>query len=134
MNCPLMQKEYLTTPLTRPALKSEKTIEQDIHKFSHIPCMTDREFHGNVSGVAMEFKLQAWRTLQKIKTRYYKSPPEAASFYELPQKAVSIDVSGVSPVFTRAMPKNLLEISQYVANLWGMSVKKDAAVPGALCR
>ena len=50
----------------------KKAIEQDIHKFSHIPCMTDESFGGNVSGVAMEFKLLGMENITKIKTRYYK--------------------------------------------------------------
>ena len=33
-------------------------------------------------------------------------------------------MSGITPTFTRAMPKNLLEISQIVANLWGKISKK----------
>ena len=35
-----------------------------------------------------------------------------------------MDTTGISPVFTRAMPKNLLEISQIIANLWGKVSKK----------
>ena len=33
-------------------------------------------------------------------------------------------MSGITPTFTRAMPKNLLEISQIVSNLWGKISKK----------
>ena len=39
---------------------------------SHIPCMTDENFSGNVSGVAMEFKLLGMENITKIKTRYYR--------------------------------------------------------------
>lgn len=35
-----------------------------------------------------------------------------------------MDVAGITPTFTRAMPKNLLEISQIVSNLWGKVSKK----------
>ena len=35
-----------------------------------------------------------------------------------------MDITGIAPTFTRAMPKNLLEISQYVANLWGKVSRK----------
>lgn len=120
--------EYLTRTFDEAGVEIlKKAIEQDIHKFSHIPCLTDEAFGGNVSGVAMEFKLLGMENITKIKTRYYKKGLRKrlrifANF--LGKKAVSIDVSGVSPVFTRAMPKNLLEISQYVANLWGKVSKK----------
>lgn len=105
----------------------KKAIEQDIHKFSHIPCMTDESFGGNVSGVAMEFKLLGMENITKIKTRYYKKGLRKrlrifCNF--LSKKGINIDPVGITPTFTRAMPKNLLEISQIVANLWGKVGKK----------
>ena len=104
-----------------------KAIEQDIHKFSHIPCMSDESFGGNVSGVAMEFKLLGMENITKIKTRYYKKGLRKrlrifANFYA--NKGISFDVAGIVPTFTRALPKNLLEISQIVSNLWGKVGKK----------
>lgn len=120
--------EYLTRTFDETGVEIlKKAIEQDIHKFSHIPCMTDESFGGNVSGVAMEFKLLGMENITKIKTRYYKKGLRKrlrifANF--LSNKAVRVDVSGITPTFTRAMPKNLLEISQIVANLWGRVGKK----------
>ena len=35
-----------------------------------------------------------------------------------------VDITGITPTFTRAMPKNLLEISQIVSNLWGKVSRK----------
>lgn len=35
-----------------------------------------------------------------------------------------VNATAITPVFTRALPKNLLEISQYVANLWGKVSKR----------
>ena len=35
-----------------------------------------------------------------------------------------MDVTGITPTFTRTLPKNLLEISQIIANLWGKVSKK----------
>ena len=65
--------EYLTRTFDETGVEIlKKAIEQDIHKFSHIPCMTDESFGGNVSGVAMEFKLLGLENITKIKTRYYK--------------------------------------------------------------
>lgn len=65
--------EYLTRTFDESGVEVlKKAIEQDIHKFSHIPCMTDESFGGNVSGVAMEFKLLGMENITKIKTRYYK--------------------------------------------------------------
>lgn len=120
--------EYLTRTFDESGVEIlKKAIEQDIHKFSHIPCMSDESFGGNVSGVAMEFKLLGMENITKIKTRYYKKGLRKrlrifANF--LGNKMIQVDVSKVTPTFTRAMPKNLLEISQYVANLWGKVSKK----------
>ena len=89
--------------------------------------MSDESFGGNVSGVAMEFKLLGMENITKIKTRYYKKGLRKrlrifANFYA--NKGISFDVAGIVPTFTRALPKNLLEISQIVSNLWGKVGKK----------
>lgn len=66
--------EYLTRTFDESGVEIlKKAIEQDIHKFSHIPCMSDESFGGNVSGVAMEFKLLGMENITKIKTRYYRT-------------------------------------------------------------
>lgn len=120
--------EYLTRTFDESGVEIlKKAIEQDIHKFSHIPCMTDESFGGNVSGVAMEFKLLGMENITKIKTRYYKKGLRKrlrifANFLNL--KGKQINVSGITPTFTRALPKNLLEISQIIANLWGKVSRK----------
>lgn len=121
--------EYLTRTFDEQGVEVlKKAVEQDIHKFSHIPCMTDESFGGNVSGVAMEFKLLGMENITKIKTRYYKKGLRKrirlfASRIKTSQ-AINIEVSGIVPTFSRALPKNLLEISQVVANLWGKVGKK----------
>lgn len=121
--------EYLTRTFDESGVEIlKKAIEQDIHKFSHIPCMTDESFGGNVSGVAMEFKLLGMENITKIKTRYYKRGLRKRlrlfADWLSKSRSVQVDVSGITPTFTRAMPKNLLEISQIVANLWGKVSKK----------
>lgn len=92
-----------------------------------IPCMSDESFGGNVSGVAMEFKLLGMENITKIKTRYYKKGlrKRVRIFCNyLALHGISIDPSGITMTFTRALPKNLLEISQIVANLWGKVSRK----------
>lgn len=121
--------EYLTRTFDESGVEIlKKAIEQDIHKFSHIPCMTDESFGGNVSGVAMEFKLLGMENITKIKTRYYKRGLRKRlrlfAAWLAKSKSVQVDVSGITPTFSRAMPKNLLEISQIVSNLWGKISKK----------
>ena len=120
--------EYLTRTFDEAGIEIlKKAIEQDIHKFSHIPCMTDESFGGNVSGVAMEFKLLGMEDITKIKTRYYRKGLRKrlrifCNYLSIHQTV--IDPSGITMTFTRALPKNLLEISQIVSNLWGKVSKK----------
>ena len=120
--------EYITRTFDESGVEIlKKAIEQDIHKFSHIPCMSDESFGGNVSGVAMEFKLLGMENITKIKTRYYRKGLRKrlrifANF--LSKKGIAVDITGITPTFTRAMPKNLLEISQIVSNLWGKVSRK----------
>ena len=121
--------EYITRTFDESGVEIlKKAIEQDIHKFSHIPCMTDESFGGNVSGVAMEFKLLGMENITKIKTRYYKRGLRKRlrlfSAWLAKSKSVQVDISGITPTFSRAMPKNLLEISQVTANLWGKVSRK----------
>lgn len=121
--------EYLTRTFDEAGVELlRKAIEQDIHKFSHIPCMTDEAFAGNVSGVAMEFKLLGMENITKIKTRYYKKGLRKRlrlfAYWLQKSRSITVDVTGITPTFTRALPKNLLEISQIIANLWGKVSKK----------
>lgn len=121
--------EYITRTFDESGVEIlKKAIEQDIHKFSHIPCMTDESFGGNVSGVAMEFKTLGMENITKIKTRYYKKGLRKRlrifAYFLSTKSGVSINLPGINPTFTRALPKNLLEISQIVANLWGKVSRK----------
>ena len=75
----------------------------------------------------MEFKLLGMENITKIKTRYYRKGLRKrlrifANF--LSKKGIAVDITGITPTFTRAMPKNLLEISQIVNNLWGKVSRK----------
>lgn len=124
-----VKAEYLIRTFDETGVEIlRRAIEQDIHKFSHIPCMSDENFGGNVSGVAMEFKLLGMENITKIKTRYYKKGLRKRlrifCNYLSMHRNIHIDPVGITPTFTRALPKNLLEISQIVANLWGKVGKK----------
>lgn len=120
--------EYITRTFNENEVEVlKKAIEQDIHKFSHIPCLSDENFAGNASGVAMEYKLLGLENITKIKTRYYrKGVKKRLKLYSnfLQIKGKNIDISGITATFARGLPKNLLELSQIVANLWGKVSKR----------
>lgn len=50
----------------------KKSLKDDIHEFSKVPCLTDENFVGNSSGIAMKYKLLGLEQLGRIKERYFK--------------------------------------------------------------
>lgn len=120
---PEARAEYLSKTLNENEVETlRNAVKQDIYTFSHIPNLTDENFAGNSSGVAMEFKLLGLEMITKIKQRYYvkglkKRIKLFANYLGLTQ--IAIDANGIIPHFSRSLPKNLLEISQIVSNLDG---------------
>lgn len=116
--------EYLTKTFDENSVEVlRKAIEEDIHKFSYVPCLTDESFAGNTSGVAMEYKLLGLEMITKIKTKQYRKGLKKrirlfCNF--LGKKGTSIDYESVVPVFARGLPKNTTELAQMVATLNGM--------------
>lgn len=115
--------EYLTRTFDEAGIEIlRKAIKEDIYNFSHVPNLTDENFVGNSSGVAMEYKLLGLEMITKTKTRYYKKglrKRNAIIAHYLGLKANAIDVESIIPKFSRALPKNLLEIAQMITNLKG---------------
>ncbi len=65
--------QYLThslheadTEVLRAALK------EDIHKFSFVPDLSDRQFAQNLSGVAMKYKLMGLERMASVKERWFR--------------------------------------------------------------
>lgn len=50
----------------------KKSIKDDIHEFAQVPCLTDENFVGNSSGVALKYKLIGLEDKGKTKERYFK--------------------------------------------------------------
>ena len=102
-----------------------ETIAKDIHKFSMTPDMTDEQFSGNSSGVAISYKLLPFEENCKTKERYFeRSLMERFKIYNqfltIKSKMKIVPISEVDAIFTRSLPKNDLEISQIVNNLQGI--------------
>lgn len=97
-----------------------KAIKEDIYNFSHVPNFMDENFAGNVSGVAMEYKLLGLEMITKVKERQYKKGlRKRIRLYcnYLNMKAIKMESGSIMGTFSRALPKNLQELSQIVANL-----------------
>ena len=99
-------------------------LRADIHKMSMVPDLTDAQFAGNSSGVAMRYKLLGLEQLTKIKERWFREALSGrlaryAAFFNR-RGAPALDVDKVRMTFTRALPVNELENAQTVNLLRGL--------------
>lgn len=99
-----------------------QTIENDIHKISMVPNMSDTNFIGNSSGVAIRYKLLAFEQNIKNKERYMeKGLMERFELYNNYLTALSkmseVPIEKVDAVFKRNLPNNDFETSQMINNL-----------------
>ena len=95
-----------------------KSLADDIHKLSFVPDLTDARFAGDVSGVAMRFKLLGFEQRVKIKERWFREAlrtrlARMAHFLQV-QGVAELDVDQVQITFSRSLPVNDLEIAKTV--------------------
>ena len=115
--------EYLTKALQEGDVDILRaSIETDIHKISMVPNMSDVNFVGNSSGVAIRYKLLAFEQNIKNKERYMeKGLMERFKLYNnflfTQSKMAEVPVEEVDAVFKRNLPSNDYEISQMINNL-----------------
>lgn len=104
----------------------------DIHKISMTPDMSDQNFAGNSSGVALLYKLLAFEQHIKDKERYFENALIDRfriynRFFNLNNNMSLISPADVDVVFKRALPQNDYEQSQMINNLVGL-VDKETLV------
>ena len=93
-----------------------QSLKSDIHKLCLVPDLTDEHFAGNISGVAMRYKLMGLEQLTRIKERWFREGLRSrlrlfASF--LARKgAAALDAEKVQIGFVRSLPVNDLEVAQ----------------------
>lgn len=113
--------EYLTRSFDESGIEVlRKALKEDIYNLSHVPNLTDENFVGNSSGVAMEYKLLGLEMLTKTKQRYYRKAlrKRIRLFCNyLGLQAINVDANSIVPEFTRGLPKNITEIAQTIANI-----------------
>lgn len=120
--------EYITRTFDENGVEVlRKAIKHDIYTFSHVPDLSDENFAGNTSGVAMEYKLMGLEMITKTKSRYYQQGLKKrirlyCNFLNL--KNYALNPTAIIVTFKRALPKNMLELSQIVANLDGRVSQK----------
>lgn len=95
--------------------KYKDRIQNDIHKFTYTPNLTDQNFSGQTqSGIAMAYKLFGLEQIRAIKERYLKKGMReryklVGSVGARINVTNSIDPAGLSILFTPNLPKSLSE-------------------------
>lgn len=106
----------------------KNSIVTDIHKISCVPDMSDQQFAGNVSGVAMKYKLlgleQRTKTKQRFFTEGLRYRLECIANALTVQGAAAFDLENVEITFTRSLPPNEQELAQAVTMLQGIVSNK----------
>jgi SPP1 family phage portal protein len=99
-------------------------LRRDIHKFSMVPDMTDINFSGTISGVAMRFMLFGFEQLTRVKELWFREGLRGrmriiAQMLYLSGGA-ALDPERVRILFSRALPANELELAQTLNVLRGL--------------
>lgn len=116
--------EWLTRSFDENSVEVlKKSVETDIHKFSGVPCLSDENFAGNASGVAMKYKLLGLENIAKTKERYFREGLRYrlqlfANILEV-KGGGKTDIDSIDMRFTRSLPANELELAQVVSMLSG---------------
>ena len=102
----------------------KNALKTDIHKMSLVPDLTDEQFAGNSSGVAMRYKLLGLEQLTKIKERWFRealrSRMRGYAHFLANRGEKPLDAEDVRMIFTRALPINELETAQTLNALNGI--------------
>lgn len=102
----------------------KKALKNDIHKMSLVPDMTDENFAGNASGVAMKYKLLGLEQLTKIKERWFREGlRNRLRLYGAFMRCLGgyeLNADDVRIIFSRSLPVNELETAQMLNALNGL--------------
>ena len=121
--------EWLIKNLNDAYIENIKTrLQNDIHKFSSIPDMSDDAFAGNASGVAIKYKLIGLEQIRSRKERCFKKGLQRrieliAGMLKMKSKA-DIDFRDIEITFTANIPANNQEQADIVKTLYGLVSQK----------
>ena len=110
--------QWLTKSINDTYLENEKSrLDENIHKFSFCPALTDKDFAGNASGVAMKYKLMGLENATAKKERAFKIGLQRRIEQIcnlLSVLGTDYDYRAVSIIFTRNIPVNIVEMSDVI--------------------
>ena len=89
-----------------------------------VPDLSDENFAGNSSGVAMKYKLLGLEQLTRRKERWFREGLRERlrcyGYFLAVKGGRSLEEENIRILFTRALPENALETAQMVKTLEGM--------------
>ncbi len=100
-------------------------LKEDIHRFSMVPDLSEQSFAGNVSGVAIRYKLMGFEQKVRTKERYFERGLKErfalyAEFLGLKCNMPPVPIYAIDVEFKRNMPENEYETAQMVKLLDGI--------------
>lgn len=116
--------KFVTKQIQTEALENHlNRLERNIYKFSQVPDLSDENFAGNLSGVAIRFKLFGLETKCIIKERKMtKAIRDLFRVITAPLKVITsheVDVLNLKIEFSRNVPNNITELVDTVTKLEG---------------
>lgn len=99
-------------------------VNNNIHKFSKTPDLSDEKFSGNLSGVAIRYKMLSMEQVTGIKERKFKK--SLSHRLKMVIHFINVKMGGdyewrdIEPVFARNIPDNVVELAEIVTRLSGM--------------
>lgn len=114
----------------------KKSLNDDIHKFSMVPDLSDEKFSGNASGVAIEYKLITFENMITNKEAFFfKGLRERLKLYiaflsDKTKEMAKIDVYDIEIITSRNLPQDDEKKADMVAKLRG--VVSDTTLRGVL--
>ncbi|HBF9842832.1 TPA: phage portal protein, partial [Clostridioides difficile] len=117
--------DYLIKNIQDTALENYKNrLDNDIHKFSCVPNMSDESFSNNASGVSLAFKLMSLENKVGIKEAKFKKGLmrriELICDYLKIKKGNEYSYTDIEPVFSRNKPSNEAESAEIMQKLTGI--------------
>lgn len=110
--------DWLTKQLNEEQVEVlRNALKSDIHEFSMVPDLTDKNFAANASGVAMKYKLFGMEQLAVTKERYFKQGlRERMEMFGrmLRVKGQRVETAKAQITMTRNLPVNDLEVAQLI--------------------
>lgn len=116
--------KFITKEIQTEAINSHlERLEKNIHKFAQVPDLSDENFAGNLSGVAIRFKLFGLETKCITKERKMdKAIRQLVEVLAVPIRVITgkeISLRNLKLEFKRNIPANITEIVDTVCKLDG---------------